>query len=219
VSVLNKRLPTVVGRRPRIGLLGGSFNPAHKGHLHISRLALKHLDLDAVWWLVSPQNPLKSTEGMAPMEERLARAVALAKDRKIWVTDIESTLGTHYTIDTLAALKGHFPQARFVWIIGADNLIQMSHWKNWTAIFEAVVVAVFARPDYSSKALTSTAAKRFARRRINQLQAAGLIELTPPAWSFLCIPLSAASATKIRNGTSDDWQRATRNKEFNHTKK
>ena len=151
------------------------------------------------------------------MEERLARAVALAKDRKIWVTDIESTLGTHYTIDTLAALKGHFPQARFVWIIGADNLIQMSHWKNWTAIFEAVVVAVFARPDYSSKALISTAAKRFARRRIHQSQAAGLIELNPPAWTFLSIPMSTASATKIRNGTSDNWQRALKKKEINHS--
>ena len=200
-------------------MLGGSFNPAHAGHLHISRLALERLDLDEIWWLVSPQNPLKATEGMAPIEERLARAVALAKDRKIWVTDIESTLGTHYTVDTLAALKGHFPQARFVWIIGADNLIQISRWKNWTAIFESVAVAVFARPDYSFKALTSTAAKRFARRRINQFQAANLIEINPPAWIFLSIPLSPASATKIRDGSSNDWQRAILKKEINHTQK
>jgi nicotinate-nucleotide adenylyltransferase len=204
VSNLNKRLSFITGRRPRVGLLGGSFNPAHAGHIHISRLALELLDLDEIWWLVSPQNPLRETEGMAPLTERLDGAAALAKNLKIWVTNIESKLGTLYTIDTLTALKNYFPRARFVWIIGADNLSQISRWKNWMAIFKSVPVAVFARPEFTSKALTSTAAKRFSKRRINQSKATDLIIQSPPAWTFLSIPLSDISATKIRDESSND---------------
>jgi len=174
--------------------------------LHISRLALERLCLDEVWWLVSPQNPLKTAEGMAPLADRLAGARAVAgrgaRGLKVWPTDIESDLGTHYTADTLAALKGRFPNTRFVWIMGADNLAEIARWKNWTVIFETVPVAVFARPAYSFRALTSTAAKRFAGRRMDPSQAAGLVGQKPPAWVFLHIPLSTASATKIRDGSS-----------------
>lgn len=201
MSNLNKRLSFIHERRPRVGLLGGSFNPAHTGHLHISRLALELLDLDEIWWLVSPQNPLKETEGMAPLAERIEGAMAIAKNPKICITNIETELGTLYTIDTLKALKNHFPKARFVWIIGADNLCQISRWKNWTAIFKLVPVAVFARPDFTSKALASTAAKRFSKHRINQSIAADLIIQGPPVWTFLNIPLSNVSSTKIRDNS------------------
>jgi nicotinate-nucleotide adenylyltransferase len=203
MTVRAKRPIPVAGRRPRVGLLGGSFNPAHAGHLHISRLALERLGLDEVWWLVSPQNPLKSVQGMAPLAERLAGARLLARGRRLWATDIEHDLGTPYTADTLAALKSRFPHTRFVWIMGADNLCEISRWNNWTAIFEAVPVAVFARPAYSFKALTSTAAKRYAGRRISENQAAGLVGSAPPAWVFLHIPLSSASATEIRDGSDE----------------
>ena len=217
MSILNKRLSSITGRGPRVGLLGGSFNPAHEGHLHISRLALKLLDLDEIWWLVSPQNPLKKIIGMAPLEERLKWASVLAKNRKIFVTNIESYLETHYTIDTLTALKKHFPQTRFAWIIGADNLSQISRWKKWTEIFQSVPVAVFARPDYSLKALTSTAAKRYAKHRINQSQSANFIEQYPPAWTFLSIPMINISSTKIRDGFNNKYKSLTLKKESNHS--
>ncbi|MBT3305815.1 MAG: nicotinate-nicotinamide nucleotide adenylyltransferase, partial [Alphaproteobacteria bacterium] len=159
-----------------------------------------------VWWLVSPQSPLKPVEGMAPFGDRLAGARALigaAGRRAISATDIENDLGTPYTADTLAALKRRFPNARFVWIMGADNLIEIDRWNNWTAIFETVPVAVFARPAYSLQALTSTAAKQFARRRMDEHQAAELVDRALPAWMFMHIPLSSASATKIRDGSGD----------------
>lgn len=194
------RPPHAGRRRPRIGLLGGSFNPAHIGHLHISRLALDKLGLDQVWWLVSPQNPLKSEDGMAPQSERLKGARAIARGRNLWVTDMEKDLGTRYTAETLKALKGGFPENRFVWIMGADNLIDIARWNDWTEIFGAVPVAVFARPAYSFKALVSTAARRFAGNRINESRADGLVDMKPPAWVFLHIPPNPASATRIRGG-------------------
>jgi len=187
-------------RRPRIGLLGGSFNPAHIGHLHISHLALDRLGLDQVWWLVSPQNPLKPEDGMMPLPERLKSARAIARGRDFWVTDMEKDLDTQYTAETLKALKGRFPEYRFVWIMGADNLIDIARWNNWTEIFGAVPVAVFARPAYSFKALVSAAARRFAGNRVNESRADGLVDMKPPAWVFLHIPLSPASATRIRGG-------------------
>ncbi len=121
--------------RRRVGLLGGSFNPAHAGHRHISLEALKRLDLDEVWWLVAPQNPLKPARGMAPFKTRLGAAAKLADDRRIKVLDLEAQLGTHYTVDTLAALQRRFPRTRFVWLMGADNLAQIRHWRRWTEIF------------------------------------------------------------------------------------
>ena len=192
--------PATTGRHRRIGILGGSFNPAHAGHLHISRHALDRLRLDEVWWLVSPQNPLKPIDGMATFEDRMNGARVLTQGSKIRVSDLEREIGTQYTADTLKALKGRFPRCRFVWIMGADNLIEINHWNKWTAIFETVPVAVLARPDYSFKALVSTAAKRFQRYRIKEIRASALADSKPPAWVFLEIPLSAASATLIRSG-------------------
>jgi len=193
------------GRKcPRVGLLGGSFNPAHDGHLHVSRLAITRLRLDQVWWLVSPQNPLKPEKGMASPEDRLrgAREMAegLAGWARPWVSDLERELGTVYTADTLAALKRRYPEAQFVWIMGADNMMEVSRWHAWTAIFEAVPIAVFARPSYSLRALASTAAKRYARDRVAESRAGVLAAMEPPAWAFLHTPLNAASATGIRAG-------------------
>ena len=184
---------------PRVGLLGGSFNPAHEGHLHISRLALEYLRLDQVWWLVSPQNPLKGPADMAPLDRRMdsARSRA-ADDDRILVTDLEREMGTVHTAETLGALKVRFPDHRFVWIMGADLLIQIPRWRRWRAIFHTVPVAVFARPPYSVRALSSRAARRFARARIRPFAAGSLAARMPPAWVFLSIQPSAVSATRIR---------------------
>jgi len=183
----------------RVGLLGGSFNPAHGGHLHISLEALKRLDLDEVWWLVSPQNPLKSANGMAPLAERLATARDVARHPRIKVTDIEARLGTTFTADTLAALRRLFPKTRFVWLMGADNLLQIPRWERWENIFRLVPIAVFARPSYSLRSLSGLAARRFARRRVPPQRARKLAETDPPAWVFLPIRLDARSATDIRS--------------------
>ena len=142
----------------RVGILGGSFNPAHDGHRHISLLALKHLGLDEVWWMVSTQNPLKPTDGMAPFAERMAGAEALARHPDIRVTDVEQRLGTRYTCETLRALKSCFPRMHFVWLMGADNLAQISEWQRWNEIFNLVPIAVFDRAPYSFNALAGKAA-------------------------------------------------------------
>ena len=182
----------------RIGLLGGSFNPAHRAHLAISRAALARLGLDAVVWLVSPQNPLKPETGMAPFDERLAAARALAIDPRIHVSDAEARLGTRYTADTLARLCRHSPATRFVWLMGADNLIQLSSWKHWHKIFALVPVAVFARPSYSLRALSATAARCYAGARLAENKASGLAAKAAPAWVFLRTRLDATSASRIR---------------------
>jgi len=186
-------------RGRRIGLLGGSFNPAHEGHLHISRLALRRLRLDQVWWLVSPQNPLKPRHGMAAYAERIASAEAVvAGERRIKVSDLEVKLGTRYTADTLAALVRRYRHHRFVWIMGADNLVQISRWQRWTSIFQCVPVAVFARPSYSFRALSAKAARRFARHKVAARMAGRLSMMRPPAWVFLWTRTHAQSATRIR---------------------
>ena len=183
---------------PRIGLLGGSFNPAHEGHRHISLFALQRLRLDAVWWLVSPQNPLKPVEGMASLDERIASAESVARHPRIEVSDIESRMGTRYTADTLQALRRCYAKHRFVWIMGADNLIQLPRWRDWTAIVEMVPIAVFARPGYSQRSLFGAAAHRFRRNRLPDHAAASLADRKAPAWVFLHTPLHPASATEIR---------------------
>lgn len=167
--------------------------------MHISRTALKVLGLDEVWWLVSPQNPLKPKEGMAELDRRMdaARRVAAA-DKRIWVTDIESRLGTTYTADTLSALSAAKPEARFVWMMGADNLLQIHRWRRWSSIFHTVPVAVFGRPGYSFRATSSVAARRYARDRWPQAAAKRLADARVPAWVFLKIREHSGSATRIR---------------------
>ncbi|MBO6519614.1 MAG: nicotinate-nucleotide adenylyltransferase [Rhodospirillales bacterium] len=183
----------------RVGLLGGSFNPAHEGHLYISEAALKMLGLDEVWWLVSPQNPLKPAEGMADYERRLAAAEKIAAgNRRVHVSDAESRLGTRYTADTLARLSDMQGEYRFVWLMGADNLLQIHRWRDWSRIFRIVPVAVFGRPGYSLRATSSVAARRFARDRWPQAAAKRLADADLPAWVFLKIREHPLSATRIR---------------------
>jgi nicotinate-nucleotide adenylyltransferase len=191
-------MPGVPRMTPRrIGLLGGSFNPAHAGHLHISREALRRLGLDEVWWVVSPQNPLKGHDDMAALERRLAGARAAADDPRLRVEAPEVALGTRYTVDTVAALRRCYPMARFVWLMGADILPQLPRWKNWQRLFRQVPIAVFDRPGDRFRALAGPAARRFADARLfTDLQR--LPALPPPAWCFIRCPLDTHSATAIR---------------------
>jgi nicotinate-nucleotide adenylyltransferase len=180
-------------------VLGGSFNPAHEGHLHITRLAFKRLKLDQVWWLVSPQNPLKSTDDMAPFAERMASARRLAAgDARILATDIETRLNTRYTVDTLRALRTSFPRAHFIWLMGADNLAQIPRWEKWVSIFHMVPIAVFDRATYSYRALASKAAYRFRRDRVPARGAADAVLRQPPVWVYFHTPQHPASATELR---------------------
>jgi len=187
-----------MGGLRRIGLLGGSFNPAHQGHRDISLAALAYLDLDEIWWLVSPQNPLKPVAGMAPFDERLKSAGAMARHPRIRVTDLESRLGTRFTADTLKALVTRFPSCRFVWLMGADNLAQISSWRDWTKIFHLTPIAVFDRPTYTVKALTALAARRFRRSRRREAALKMLAATPAPAWVFVHHRLNPISATAIR---------------------
>lgn len=193
--------------RLRVGLLGGSFNPAHDGHRHLSLLALERLGLDQLWWLVSPQNPLKPAAGMAPLDARLAGARAVARHPQIRVTDIEARLGTHFTADTLKALRRRHPRARFVWLMGADNLIEIPRWERWTEIFRALPVAIFDRPSYAMRALSGRAARRFATARLDAERAPALSGCRPPAWVFLHTPLDPTSATRVRAGDIEAQKR------------
>ena len=182
----------------RVGLLGGSFNPAHSGHLHVSREALKRLGLDEVWWLVAPQNPLKSARGMAPFDARLAGAKRLARDPHIRVLDLERRLGTRYTVDTVTALRRLFPKIRFVWLMGADNLSQFSRWRDWQTIAELLPIAVIDRPSHSLRASAAAAAQRLARYRLDERGAHKLADCTPPAWVFLRGLKLPLSSTELR---------------------
>ncbi len=181
----------------RIGILGGSFNPAHDGHLYISLFALKRMRLDQVWWMVSPQNPLKDGDGMAPFDRRMTAARNLAQDHpRILVTDIENRLGTRFTADTLEKLKIRFPDARFVWMMGADNLLQIPRWQRWPDIFRLAPVAVFRRPPYFVGACRGKAAIRFSRERRNPALAPSLAETG--GWILFNNRLHGESATRIR---------------------
>ncbi|MHA1566856.1 MAG: nicotinate-nucleotide adenylyltransferase [Alphaproteobacteria bacterium] len=185
-------------RGRRVGLLGGSFNPAHEGHRHISLAALRSLGLDQVWWLISPQNPLKPRDNMAALEARATRARAVAKHRQIRVTTLEAQLGTTYTAKTLGALRTRLPATHFVWLMGADNLAQLPQWQQWTQIPTQMPIAVFARQPYDFKALAGAAAHRMAAHRLPAKAARTLLTQSPPAWVFLPIIRHPASATRIR---------------------
>ena len=189
-------------RRRRIGLLGGSFNPAHEGHRHVAEAVRRALRLDEVWLMVSPGNPLKPRAGMAPLAARLASARAIADGRRIVATDIEAALGTRYTVDTLAALRRRFPRARFVFVIGADNLVQLPRWGGWTRIAAGTPLAVLPRPGWTRRALAGKAAERLARhrRRPGALLTERMGRHAP--WTFVPTAEHAASATAIRAGVA-----------------
>ena len=192
----------VSGMAQRIGILGGSFNPAHRGHLDISLKALRQLGLDQVWWLVSPQNPLKPADGMAPFAERLVAARRMARNPRIRVADLEQRLGSRFTAESLKLLGRRFPKTRFVWLMGADNLAQIAQWRDWQQIFHLVPIAVFARPSYCFKALAAKAARRFARYRLKEGAGRRLATSEPPAWLFVHGRLNPISATEIRRRRS-----------------
>ena len=190
-------------RAIRLGLLGGSFNPAHAGHAHIAKTALRRLRLDRIWLLVSPGNPLKPAPGMAPLPERLAtaRAIAATADpggRRIIATDIERALGTRSTWQTLRVLHQRFPRAQIVWIMGADNLQQFPHWRRWMTIARKTKIAVLPRPTYNERALAGQAARRLRKFRIPAHQAAALAYMPAPRCVFLLTRQNTLSATSLR---------------------
>ncbi len=188
----------------RIGLLGGSFDPPHRGHVHITREAMKRFGLDRVWWLVSPGNPLKA-EGPASLERRMAAARAVMDHPRVEITDIEARLGTRYTAATLSALLPRYPGVRFVWLMGADNLAGFHHWDRWDWIMRQVPVGVIARPGERTAARHAPAAARFERSRLRGAEARRLPGATPPAWCFLNIPMVKMSSTELRS--RGDWVR------------
>jgi nicotinate-nucleotide adenylyltransferase len=181
----------------KIGLLGGSFNPAHEGHLHISEVALKKLGLDYVWWLVSPQNPLKSQSGMAPLAHRLAFAAEKYEHHpRIVVMDVETTLHTRFTIDTITKLKRRFPQVHFVWLMGTDNLANFNRWRRWQDIAKSLPIAAVMRPGSTLAPLCAKAVLRFSADR--HITPKSIALAAPPAMIVVDGPRNAASATAIR---------------------
>lgn len=186
----------------RIGLLGGSFDPPHEGHLHITRWALRRFRFNRIWWLVSPGNPLK-TRGPADMERRLNACRALIDTPRVEATDIEAHLGTRYTAETLAALKRLHPGVRFSWLMGADNLVEFHLWEDWRWIMETFPVGALARPGAAAKAALCPAARRYRRFRLNRVEAGRLSYARAPAWALLTGAMSAASSTAIR--ARGDW--------------
>ncbi len=180
-----------------IGLLGGSFDPPHAGHVHITKAALKRFGLDHVWWLVSPGNPLKA-DGPAPLVQRMQAARAMMRHPRVRVTDLEARLGTRYTAQTVAALRMRYPGVRFVWLMGADNLAQFHRWQDWRWIMETVPIGVLARPGDRISARVSKAARVYARAKLPKQAAHVLGRKAAPAWSFVNLPLSDQSSTAIR---------------------
>lgn len=185
-----------------IGLLGGSFDPAHEGHVHITREAMKRFGLSRVWWLVSPGNPLK-LRGPAPLGKRMMRAQALMQHPRVEITDIEARLGTRYTAQTLKHLRRAFPGVRFVWLMGADNLASLHHWQDWREIMGKVPVGVLARPGDRISARLSPAAKAYADARLPAYASHALAFQDAPAWCFVNVPMIAVSSTDIRQ--KGDW--------------
>ncbi|WP_278185019.1 nicotinate-nucleotide adenylyltransferase [Paracoccus sediminis] len=181
----------------RIGLLGGSFDPAHEGHVNISRAAMRRFRLDRVWWLVSPGNPLKA-RGPAPVADRIAHARQMLADPHMVATDIETRLGTRMTADTIAGLLGIFPGVRFVWLMGSDNLVQFHRWDRWRDIAASLPIGVLARPGSQTAARHSVAGRAMARARLPLSRAGTLATREPPAWVLVNLPMSPQSSTALR---------------------
>jgi nicotinate-nucleotide adenylyltransferase len=180
-----------------VGLLGGSFDPAHAGHVQITRAALIRFGLDRVWWLVSPGNPLKQ-RGPAPLAERLQAARAMMRHPRVAVTDIEARLGTRHTAQTIVGLRRLYPGVRFVWLMGADNLAQFHRWQDWRLIMDTVPMGIVARPGDRISARLSKAARVYQDYRIPGRASAVLPHLAAPAWCFINVPMSGMSSSAIR---------------------
>jgi nicotinate-nucleotide adenylyltransferase len=197
----NTRLRPVLplhARGMRIGLFGGTFDPPHAAHLAASLLALKRLQLDRLWWLVTPGNPLKNTRGLAPIGQRIAAAKALARHPRIEVIGLEAVIRTRYTYDTIVYLRKRAPGVRFVWIMGADNLRSFYRWQNWRGIAQRVPIAVVDRLGPSLYAIGGRAAQALGRYRIPEPAAPVLADRNPPAWVYLHGLKSPLSSTALR---------------------
>ncbi len=183
-----------------IGLFGGSFNPAHSGHLHVAERGLQQLDLDRIWWMVSPQNPLKPTQ--PPYEDRVQSVKALGLPPRMEISHMEVEFGTRYTAATLKRAKIRWPQHRFVFMMGTDNLAQLPQWKDWRYIMETVPIAVIARPGQSPsetlRARLSLAARAYGNARVPEFQSHILAWCAPPAWTYITTPFNALSSSAIR---------------------
>lgn len=180
----------------KIGLFGGSFNPAHSGHLHVAKAGLRALGLDQIWWLVSPQNPLKPQQ--PSYESRVATVEALDLPWGMTVSHFEQEAGTNYTIDLLKSLQSRYPKTQFVFMMGSDNLSQLPKWRDWKTIMATFPIAVIARPGDSLKSRLSQAARQYADRRLPETHAAILAEMSAPCWTYLTLPLDSASSTALR---------------------
>ncbi|MFQ5563647.1 MAG: nicotinate-nucleotide adenylyltransferase [Parvularculaceae bacterium] len=191
--------PPSAPHKLRIGLLGGSFNPAHEGHREISLTALDRLNLDAIWWLVTPGNPLKPANIYAPYDDRLEHARAIANHPDIVVSDFESRRGLQYTVDTLSQLVEDNPTAKFVWLMGADSFANFHRWKDWRRIAMLVPIAVFNRPGSAAAALSSPAAKALSAARVAADDAPAIAGESPPAWVFVADISNPASSTALRS--------------------
>ncbi len=180
-----------------IGLLGGSFDPPHTGHVHLTRHALRRFGLDRVWWLTSPGNPLKE-HGPAPIEQRMAAARAIMVHPRVDISDFEVRAGTRYTAETLEALRRACPQVRFVWLMGADNLSQFDQWQDWRQIIETVPMGILARPGQRIAARLSKTAKIYAHARLPGRQSHLLPRFDAPKWCFINMPMNDLSSTRLR---------------------
>ena len=205
-------------RRLKVGLLGGSFNPPHQGHLHITIEAIKKLGLDEVWWLVSPLNPFKKNKKIPPVDIRVDEALNIINNPKIKVTDIETKLGTFLTADTLQKLSRLFPNVNFVWIIGDDLADELSKWYNWKKIFALVPIAVFSRKDYPWKTIKKKAFKTFEKNQVFGNNIRNLAKKKKPAWAYVRIRPNQMSSTLIRN-TKENIYASAKNKEKSSSKK
>jgi nicotinate-nucleotide adenylyltransferase len=194
---LRAALPSY-GPGQKIGLLGGSFNPPHQGHRLISLMALRRLRLDWVWWLVTPGNPLKDNSTLPPIDIRISACRAVSRHPRIAVTGIEARLGTRYTAESLARLRMIAPDARFVWLMGADNLAGFHRWQNWLWIATALPVAVMDRPSATLQANNSRAAHALRKFRLPEHHGPALAGHAAPAWLFLHGPRSQVSSTDLR---------------------
>lgn len=191
----------------RVGILGGSFDPPHAGHVHLTLEALKRLELDQIWWMVSPGNPIKA-HAPAPLEQRVAASKLIMQHPRVRITALEADYGTVATVETLAALKEDYRKINFVWIMGADNLAGFHKWERWQDIMSHMPIAVLARPGQRLKALNSPAARRFAGARLPMRAARRLAFAEPPAWTYLDMPMRAVSSSQLR--AEANAKRATR---------
>lgn len=203
MSFLLTHAKPIATAKMRIGLFGGSFNPAHQGHLHIAKTALKRLQLDKVWWLLSPQNPLKNKQDYASYEDRAASALGVIDTPQIELSYFEAEHNLTYSVDTITQLQKLHPQTHFVWLMGADGFADLDNWHAWQTIVETIPIAIFNRPGFGFKALGSKAAQRYGAYRFDEYDAALLPGHSAPAWCFMNQPLDFSASRDIRSENNE----------------